>query len=427
MSILKISKVSKFLLIGILFLFSAQVVVSCSKDKAVSNAFPGDVMSPWEGGPAYYSRWKNGPSDSEAFFPIAVWLQNPENAANAEKYKAMGFNIFIGLHKGPTEAQLAAVANRSLTTFCDQNDVALTSAQNGVIKGWIQIDEPDNAVSGTQNPVPTETIIASYNQMKSKDNSRPVFLGLGQGVAADTWYGRGNRTNHPEDYPVYAQGGDIVCYDIYPMNVFDAPTGSAFWKLNYHNAVKQKPWLVAYGLDRLREWTNYKKAVWVTLECTNFTGSSSYVLTPDIVKAEVWMSLIHGARGIQFFVHTITPFVEPALLNDPLMVTGITAINNQVSTLAPVLNTQSVQNGFTVVSENAAVNVDGMLKRLDGYTYLFAVSMRPGNTKGSFVLRDFVGERRIEVLGENRSIQSSNGVFTDLFSNYGVHIYKIKN
>jgi hypothetical protein len=419
--------VSKLLLIGILLLFSVQTVVSCSVDKSVSSAFPGDVMSPWEGGPAYYSQWKNGPSSSDTFFPMAVWLQNPENAANTAKYKAMGFNILIGLHKGPTEAQLSAVENMSMTTLCDQNDVALASPKNGVIKGWIQLDEPDNAVSGTQNPVPTETIIASYNQMKSRDSSRPVFLGLGQGVAADAWYGRGNRTNHPEDYKVYAQGGDIVCYDIYPMNVFDAPAGATSWKLNYHNSVKQKPWLVPYGLDRLREWTNYKKAVWVTLECTNYNGDSRYGLTPDVVKSEVWMSLIHGARGIQFFVHTITPFVEAALLNDPLMVAGITAINSQVTSLAPVLNRQSVQNGFTVVSENAAILVDGMLKRMDGYTYLFSVSMRPGNTKASFALRDFAGERLIEVLGENRSIQSSNGLFTDLFSNYGVHIYKIKN
>ena len=38
------------------------------------------------------------------FFPIAVWLQDPSNAA---KYRDIGINVYVGLWKGPTEAQLA--------------------------------------------------------------------------------------------------------------------------------------------------------------------------------------------------------------------------------------------------------------------------------------------------------------------------------
>ena len=42
--------------------------------------------------------------------------------------------------------------------------------------------------------------------------------------------------------------------------------------------------------------------------------------TPHQVKAEVWMSLVHGSRGLIYFVHQFKPrFNEHALLDDPEM------------------------------------------------------------------------------------------------------------
>ena len=74
------------------------------------------------------------------------------------------------------------------------------------------------------------------------------MLNLGQGVAWDGWYGRGVRTNHPEDYSQYVRGGDIVSFDIYPA-VHDKP------------AVAGKLWYVARGVDRLRGWAANERIV----------------------------------------------------------------------------------------------------------------------------------------------------------------------
>ena len=51
-----------------------------------------------------YAGWKNGPPADAGFFPISVWLQDP---GKAQKYKAAGFNTYVGLWMGPTEQQLA--------------------------------------------------------------------------------------------------------------------------------------------------------------------------------------------------------------------------------------------------------------------------------------------------------------------------------
>ena len=51
------------------------------------------------------------------------------------------------------------------------------------------------------------------------------------------------------------------------------------------------------------------------------------------------MALVHGSRGLIYFVHQFKPkFNEHALLDDPEMLAAVTAVNRQIRELAPVLN-----------------------------------------------------------------------------------------
>jgi hypothetical protein len=385
-------------------------------------------MEDWEGGPTYYGSWSNGPSTDPAHFPIAVWLQAPDSGSSAAKYRDIGINLHVGLWEGPTEAQLAAAAALPSVVIASQNATGLGSSNAASIQAWLQQDEPDNAQNDTEDPLPPATAVANYERLVAADSTRPVYLNLGQGVAADTWYGRGNRTNHPEDYLEYARGGDILSFDIYPMNVFGVAASAPDWKRAFHDAVAQNIWYVATGVDRLREWSNKKKPVWVWIETTNFNGETGFALTPDLVKAEVWMALVHGARGIGYFCHVFSPsFIEAGLLADATMTAQVAAINGQIKALAPVLNTQSVANAVTTASSNSAVPVDTMLKRYGGSTYLFAVGMRPATTTATFTLRGITGQTVVEVVGEGRNLAASQGVFRDDFGAHAVHLYRVAN
>jgi hypothetical protein len=380
-----------------------------------SSYLPGDVMDLWEGGPAYYSEWAHGPSTDTNIFPIAVWLQTP---SNANAYKAIGVNYFVGLWEGPTEVQLSSLTTSTMPVIADQNTVGLNSANNSIIKVWLHMDEPDNAQSngtgGYDPPVLPSVIISRYQAMKAADATRPVYLNLGQGVAWDGWYGRGTRTNHPEDYTEYAKGADILSYDIYPVNSTNADT-------------KEKLWLVAFGVDRLRQWSNYQKPVWNWIETTKISASANRIPTPIEVKAEVWMSIIHGARGLGYFCHQWDPFIEAGLLSNAEMKNAVAAINAQITSLTPILNTQTVANGVITTSSNTAIPIDTMVKRFGGYTCVFALPLRPGSVNATLTLRGFTGSSTVEVVGEGRTITASNGVFEDAFSSYAVHIYKIAN
>src|SRR4029453_10684534 len=130
----------------------------------------------------------------------------------------------------------------------------------------------------------------------------------------DNYIGRGVRRNHPEDYPEYVKGCDIASFDIYPV-VHESPEIAG--KLEY----------VARGVDRLIEWSGEGKVVWNCIECTHISNASVKA-TPAQVRSEVWMSLIRGSRGLIYFVHQFKPnFREAALLDDPEMLAGVTAIN----------------------------------------------------------------------------------------------------
>ena len=91
-----------------------------------------------------YVHWKNGPSHEAEFYPIAVWLQSPRKA---KQYRDAGFNTYVGLWKGPTEAQLAELKEAGMKVICHQNPVGLRHVDDPTIVGWMHGDEPDNAQS----------------------------------------------------------------------------------------------------------------------------------------------------------------------------------------------------------------------------------------------------------------------------------------
>ncbi len=397
-----------------------------------SSLTPPAPARPWVTRP--YAAWRRGPGHSEAWFPIAVWLQDPRNAG---KYKALGFNLFIGLWKGPTEKQLAALRKADMPVICAQNECALRHLDDPVIVGWMHGDEPDNAQRfetfwkndseriarawpeyagrtwrGYGPPQAPSQIAADYEEIRRRDPSRPVLLNLGQGVAWDNWRGRGVRNRHPEDYPGYIGGCDVVSFDIYPVVHSSLEVAGALWR-------------VPFGVTRLRKWSRDRKIVWNCIECTRISNPTVKP-TPHQVRAEVWMSLVFGSRGLIYFVHQFKPrFIEAALLADPEMSAAVGRINRQILALAPVLNSPTIEGGVRIDSSNPKAPIRFMVKEHGGARYVFAVNMSPQVTTGAVRTAGLSDGARVEVLGEDRRVKVAEGRFPDSFQGYDVHLYRI--
>lgn len=353
----------------------------------------------------------SNPLSDPSVFPIAVWLQEPSLAG---RYRAAGFNLYVGLWKGPTDEQLAVLKAAAMPVICELNAVGWAHRKDPTIVGWMHQDEPDNAQPAktadgkdTWGPcVPPQKIVAEYRAYKANEPTRPVMLNLGQGVANDKWYGRGNGAKL-EDYKTYVQGCDIVSFDVYPVAGLHDPA--------------QIP-LIAKGIDRLMAWTAGKKRVWNCLECTNIDGRGK--ATPAQVKAEAWSAIIHGSRGFIYFVHQFQPkFNEHALLDDPEMLKAVTALNRQIQGLAPVINRGKPVEAKVTRSEG---RVDVLGLRSGRTVTVIAVSLSDKPSTASIKVAGLPRTTATDVVGEDRAQPVEGGEFGDSFEPYGVHVYRIR-
>lgn len=353
-----------------------------------------------------------------SFFPIAVWAQNPRLA---DSYKENGINMYVSIHGGLDQEKLDYLKAADMKVITHQNDFGRMNLDEPLICGWMHGDEPDNAqlnkTTNNYDPcIDPAKIIADYKKIKESDPSRPVYMNLGRGVAVTNWAGRGTCRGKTDMYMVsndgYLKGCDIASFDVYPVN-------------SREEEVKNSLWYVAKGIDNLREWSDYSKPVWCWIETTRISERAERKPTPAEVKSEVWMALIHGASGFGYFCHSFHPSTQSsaALLQDKEMIEGVKAINEQVTSLAEVLNSPTTTEYASVQSSDSSIPVDIMTKNDKNANYIFAVAMRPGQTQATFQVEK---GKKVEVIGENRKIKIKKGKFTDDFSDYAVHIYKIK-
>ncbi len=176
--------------------------------------------------------------------------------------------------------------------------------------------------------------------------------------------------------------------------------------------------------------------MWDCIECTRI-GNPKTKPTPEQVKAEVWMSIIHGAQGIIYFCHQFQPrFIEAGLLADEEMARAVRAINREVQGLAEVVNSPSLAGAAGVTARPAEVSPDMArlfnpqpiavcVKKHQGATYLFAVRMEGSPARGTFQVSGLPAAATAGVIGENRSLPIREGRFADDFAPHAVHLYRI--
>lgn len=204
-----------------------------------------------------------------------------------------------------------------------------------------------------------------------------------------------------------------MSFDIYPA-------------VHDHPDVAGKLERVGEGVERLRRWSKDEKIVWNCIECSRISNEKVKPSSSQI-RSEVWMSIIHGSRGLIYFVHQFKPdFQEASVLNDRELLPAITELNRQIQSLAPVLNSPSVNGEANVASEDASSRIAVMCKDYRGDRYVFAVNMRNQDAKVSIRMESEKKYSVAEVLGEERKVEFRDQVLQDTFSPYEVHLYQLR-
>jgi hypothetical protein len=347
----------------------------------------------------------NGLPSDPSFFPLGVWLQNPSRAS---AYKAIGINTFVGLWQGPTESELTQLAGEGMLLIVEQNEAALNSANGKIIRAWMQKDEPDNAQplqGGGYGPcIPAVQVLQRTREMKRRDPTRPILLGLGKGVADPRWTGRGSCTGDLDYYPIAMTEADLIAFDVYPIADASLP-------------VRHRIAYIADGMDRLMNWKDPRQRIWAAIETTKITNATDRP-TPMQIRSEVWMAIISGATGITYFVHEFADGMrEDGIFRHPDAVAAVAGINAEIRELAPALNAPAVSG---IVRTHPSIRV--MARAYMGRLYLFAVSMRDDTSFGEIEIPGYE-DTVADVFNENRQLHLTAGRLSDTFAPYGVHIY----
>ena len=147
-------------------------------------------------------------------------------------------------------------------------------------------------------------------------------------------------------------------------------------------------------------------------------------VTPQRIRAEVWMSICGGTTGIGYFTHVWKPsyktFGVPAENREALR-----KINEQITRLTPAILAPAAKERVSVAA--GEVKVALLAKQHEGQRYLFAVNYdgRMKKTTATVNIDGLPDGAEVTVIDESRTIRSRPGSFQDVFEPLAVHVYRI--
>lgn len=389
----------------------------------------GPSLRPVDGGDNYYDMFDNSLPASSDFFPLAIWFAKVTSPEEAGSDRALGLNTYVEL----TE-------DSNVRAIRDAGMFALPSRADPLMAGQFTTDEADMWAGAGEAPwtgrLPGEGPICmpedaecGYTVMSAfRDRIPPdilAFTNYGKGVTF--WDTRDAAQRFVNDFQ------DVVSADNYwftDESICQANEGGVLRTNGQTDLPPSECQLAAnYGVTtrHVRSLVQPRAAmpVWNFVEVGQpFSESAEAGITGPQIRAAVWSSIINGARGIIYFAHNFGgPCLSYNLFRDRCgdAIRGeVSAVNNQITSLAPVLNAPFV-DGFAKTDGP----VDAATKYHDGNLYILAGSTR--NSGGDATITLSCGDAtQVEVLDEGRTIPVVDKTFRDFFvDGNAVHLYRL--
>jgi hypothetical protein len=347
---------------------------------------------------------------------VSVFFGKPEHAA---RLKDLGVNVYQEAeHDGST---MTSITDTGMLVIAGQEWTRSEVGANDGVVAWATFDECDMGLgcSGSNTQENLQQMTNLVEKIRAYGDGRPINANYSKGILG-TWWASGTM----DDFLAAVDFASVDNYAYTSPPVGDAFRASPAWPEGANPAVS-----AAYGwqVDRMRSFqaTPGEKPNWLFVESARpYLGeSNARTITPEQMEGAMWSGIIHEARGISIFQHNNDPaYGNYSLVDIPDdRRAKIKAALAGIQALAPVLNTQSYEWNA------GAAGTDTMLKAKDGSAYLFAgIGLNGAPGSKTLTLPAGITGNQVEVVGEGRTIQVTEGKFTDSFANeYTHHIYKI--
>jgi hypothetical protein len=310
--------------------------------------------------------------DGRPFFPILSW---GECIDGFETSLPVGTNLYAANRCGGLEAQLPALGGRALSAAV----VGEPIPDDPDVIGVFYPDEPDaQGATGETLPQPPR---GSGIRLLTLTNH--FYSG-----AAPLSYGRAM-------YPGLVAQADVVGFDLYPLQIWCRPERLVdvyFAQQELVRLAKGKPtfqWIEAAGMD-----------------CPH--GRTA--VTPQTVRAESWLAIAGGARGLGFF--------PPAAWTGDVG-EAIAEVTETVRTLEPAL-----------LAPDAAASVEpagGLVKagaRAHGKDLVVIVANAGYEPESATVRVAGLGGRTLRPVGPGREVSANGDAFTVRLPALGARVYR---
>jgi hypothetical protein len=201
-------------------------------------------------------------------------------------------------------------------------------------------------------------------------------------------------------YRDYAHLADVAGFDLYPLGHCSADLGAVYdAQRTFNQIVGSMPTFQ-----------------WIETGPIKPEYCGGFVMQPAELRAEVWLAIAGGARGIGYFTHTWSPDHKSFDVAQALQ-SELGSIDRLISAVAPGLL------GKTVASSGDSPSVKVLARRgADGKTYVIAVNAERAPINVQLNVPS-LHDGSIAVVGENRQLGVNGRRFADAFAPLGVHVY----
>jgi hypothetical protein len=342
------------------------------------------------------------PAAGPDFFVIGAWSQPKGSMA---KWKARGINTMVQYESSQATIQewtQAAVDNGLYMIRRPVPGVYDDIGQKNLI-AWAHPDEPDIPSTGHD-----ATYIANeYANWKSVDPSMPIFTNYSGGYV-NQW--QGNPLVGYSGYKPLLDNTDWSASSIYPVNGWDRPndldaSGRALGRLAKYSQGKPQ-FAVLETSDQELSWA----------------PKDIPAVTPGQFRAEVWDSVIQGAKGVIYFPQKFMP--QFSFDNTPPEI-GAEMITQNARLTA--LGSALIQPANpATMGLSLPAGLEGGWRWSNGKAYFIVLNTTGGTLSGAGIGLQGVGRKgKVTVETEDRTLTMNRRTIVDSFAPYETHVYSI--
>ena len=259
---------------------------------------------------------------------------------------------------------------------------------------------------------------SSLKKIADKGKNHPAFLGYLWDepclVQADTEKERlgvlrlSKVTREYDPYhaitPIFCQPKSPLPPESYEIDIID----SYWWNAHAQGQYKNYKIIDHYA----QTCRAFHKPLWFMPAAAGWMQEAALSLTQQ--RLQTWMAIIHGANGIYYWTY-INTF--------PSMRAVLQQLSSQLRELKPVLSSLPLPQTVTGIEET---NIHASLRQYNNQLYLMAAN-NCGDTRSTVQFKLMGNDQKgdAEVLFEDRNRIIKAGQFTDVFSPYAVHVYRL--